>query len=143
MIRRFVACMLSFAPLQAFACQCPAPHTRASDLIRTKVGEDWSDQILFIGRVASIRQPKPGALTRTTFDVMKVMQGPRVYHLRLAGITENDNSCGLNLQVGEIRLFHAWKDKQNDWFTNVCSQPVDDLGPERLRTIARKGTKAQ
>lgn len=110
-----VAAGLAHAP-GALACSCARPTVE--DLIRTR-----PDVAIFVARVASILAPEKGGPTVTRFAVEDVIRGDVPAVVEMTGITFQDEPCGADLRVGEVRTVAATRTTDGRWTTSACLMP--------------------
>lgn len=102
----------------AAACPCPQPRPSLEDLIASR-----PDLAIFVARVASILAPAKGEPTLTRFAVQDVIRGDVPSVVEMRGITFQDDPCGVDLRVGEMRTIAASKRGDGSWFTSDCLTP--------------------
>lgn len=99
-------------------CTCPGPYPTVESLIATR-----PDVVIFVARVASILAATKGAPTVTRFAVEEVIRGVVPPEVEMTGITVQDEPCGVDLRVGELRTVAAVRGEEGGWSTSNCLMP--------------------
>lgn len=105
----------------AAACACPRPRPTLDELIVAR-----PDLTIFVARVVSVLSPAKGAPTLTRFAVEDVIRGEPPDVVEMRGVTFQDDPCGIDLRVGEVRTIAAERGANGGWFTTDCLSPRPD-----------------
>jgi hypothetical protein len=97
------------------ACVCPRPNPTLDDLMAGR-----PDLAIVAGRVASVLSPTKGEPTVTRFTVQDVIRGEVPPVVEMRGITFQDDPCGVDFRVGEVRTIALDKRPDGSWFTTDC-----------------------
>lgn len=97
------------------ACACPRPNPTLEDLMAGRPG-----LAIVVGRVASVLSPVKGEPTVTRLAVQDVIRGEVPPVIEMRGITFQDDPCGVDLRVGELRTMAIDKREDGSWFTTDC-----------------------
>jgi len=114
---RVIAVLAALAGQTSLAVACSCPRQTVEDLI-----EDPRALAVFSARVLSILAPEKGKPAVTRLQITDILKGevPRI--LEMTGVTDADNSCGVDFRPGELRTMAAYR-KDGRWFTDLCLIP--------------------
>lgn len=116
-----LALALSAPVATAAACACPRPRPTLEELVATR-----PDLTIFVARVVSVLSPVKGEPTLTRFAVEDVIRGEPPDVVEMRGVTFQDDPCGIDLRVGELRTVAAYQRGDGAWFTSDCLSPRPD-----------------
>ncbi|WP_262028636.1 hypothetical protein [Microvirga sp. Mcv34] len=118
----------------ALACKCPANSlAKASELITAN--DDALKDIppanaIIIGRIASQAQNTDNRAPAWNIQVLQNLKGKTEPTVTLRDSKGGD--CGIDLPVSSIAVIVMSRAQNNEWSTNLCDLPEQDISSERL-----------